>query len=94
MVIVTSIYFLQNSKSLSEGKIIRLVENLPEVQEFKKTVENSNNKGQFSVQIAGSPDEESPYYLIQVAEILDNHTATFGWYQFDPTTKTVKKEEL
>lgn len=93
-VIITSIYFFQNSKPLSREKIISLVENLPEVREFKKTVENSSNKGKFLIQIAGSPNEESKNYLIQVAEILDNHTATFGWYQFDPTTKIVKKEDL
>ncbi len=94
VVIITSIYFFQNSKPFSENKIIRLVENLPEVREFKKTVENSSNKGKFLIQIAESPNEESPNYLIQVAEILDNHTATFGWYQFNPATKMVKKEEL
>lgn len=94
LVIITAayFYFFENSQPFSEEKMVSIVENLPEVLEFKKEIQESENNGRFLVQVAASPDEELPYYLIQVAEVLSDHTATFGWYRFDPETKTVEKE--
>ncbi len=69
---------------ISENEAVEKVRQLPEVKNFLATVTNTY------VEVS-SFDEESGTYLVQVFEIKDNHTATFGWWEVEKISGKVKK---
>ncbi len=68
----------------SEKEAIEKVRQLPEVKDFLARITNAH------VEI-GSFDEERGTYLVQVFEVKDNHTATFGWWEVEKISGKVKK---
>ncbi len=69
---------------ISEKEAIEKVRQLPEVKNYLAKVPNAH------VQVS-SFDEESGTYSIQVFEVKDNHTATFGWWDVEKISGNVKK---
>ncbi|MCR4264164.1 MAG: hypothetical protein NUV98_05615 [Candidatus Roizmanbacteria bacterium] len=77
----------------NEVKARSLVENSSEVQGFKKQVEKSG-RSTFGVRVDRTPNEDEPYYVIQVYELFPDHRTTFNWYRVHPTTWVVERQEL
>lgn len=77
----------------SGEKAIAKVSQLAEAKEFKMLVEE-NGRSSFAVEIAGQPEKDFPYYLVQVFEIFPDHRTTFGWYRFDPKTEVLWRQKL
>ena len=74
---------IQTSQTSEKGAIEK-VRQLPEVKNYLAKVPNAH------VQVS-SFDEESGTYSIQVFEVKDNHTATFGWWDVEKISGKVKK---
>lgn len=69
---------------ISEKEAIEKVRQLPEVKNYFAKVPGAHVE-------VGSFDEESGTYLIQVFEVKDNHTATFGWWEVEKISGKLKK---
>lgn len=69
---------------ISEEEAIEKVRQLPEVKNFLASVPSAH------VEVSSS-EKESGIYLVQVFEVKDNHTATFGWWEVEKISGKVKK---
>ena len=61
------------------------VGNLPEVKEYLSRVPNG-------LIVIDHEDRDTNSYLIHVYEVVDDHTATFNWYEVNKTTGAIKTE--
>lgn len=75
-----------------EMGVLQKILALPEVRDFD-TLLRKETSGAAHVALAERPTKEDGTYLIQVYEIRDNHTATFGWYRFAPETGQIYQED-
>lgn len=69
---------------ISEKEAIEKIRQLPEVKNYLASVPGAH------VEVS-SFDQETGTYLVQVFEVKDNHTATFGWWEVEKTNGKVKK---
>lgn len=70
-----------------QQRIAAAVETLPGVQELKAAIEQGG-RSSFEINISRHPDDDKQY-LVQVYELLSDHTATFGWYRYNPQDGTL-----
>lgn len=68
---------------VTKGEAIAKVKLLSEVADYLKRVPNG---------LVAVNGEEDNWYLVQVYEIVNGHTATFNWYNVNKTTGTVEKQ--
>ena len=73
----------------SDQEIIELINQQPEIQEWKAELDANPKSGNFGLRIESEGDQKG----IQVYESFDTHTATFAWYTYDPSTKTLSKSQ-
>ena len=69
---------------ISNKEAIEKVRQFPEVKNFLAKVTSAH------VEVS-SFDEEGGTYLVQVFEVKDGHTATFGWWEVEKISGKVKK---
>ncbi len=94
LIVIGLLVFRSQKNGEQEG--VSLVSQLSEVAEFKKDVEK-NGRSKFAVEVASEPKTDTDlgqYYLIQVFEIFPDHTATFGWYRYDPKTRKLFRSNV
>lgn len=69
---------------ISEKEVVEKIRRLPEVKNYLASVPGAH------VEVS-SFDEEAGTYQVQVFEVKDNHTATFGWWEVEKISGKVKK---
>ena len=69
----------------AENTAIAKVSALPEVIEYLRSVPSGRI-------VIDHEDKETNSYLIHVYEVVDDHTATFNWYEVDKTTGEITKD--
>lgn len=71
-------------KTISQEEAVQIVENLPEVKDYKSRVKNSQVEYDHL-------NEDENKWVIHVYEQLSDHTATFNWYEIDKNTGEFSK---
>lgn len=80
--IIAAMLAFSLAKSGAKAKAIATVSALPEVQEYLRTVPAG-------IVALDHEDKETNSFVIHVYEVIDNHTATFNWYEINQDTGTV-----
>jgi hypothetical protein len=71
------------SGELSQVDAVALVRKLPEVTQYLKDVPNGI--------IAATESEDKTVWTVQVFEVVEDHTATFNWFDVNKKTKEIVK---
>ncbi|MDO8260803.1 MAG: hypothetical protein Q7T50_04910 [Candidatus Magasanikbacteria bacterium] len=69
---------------ISEKEAIEKIRQLPEVKNYLAKVPGAHVE-------VNSFEKETGAYLVQVFEVKDNHTATFGWWEVEKISGKLKK---
>lgn len=74
-------FWSKNARDTAIAKVYAL----PEVSEYLRAVPSGRV-------VLDHEDRETNTYIIHVFEVVDNHTATFNWYEVDKTTGAITKD--
>ena len=82
---------LQSPSKPKEAKdAVSLVEQLPEVVEYKKTLQDAGST--FHIEAEDSDTSWAVHVFEVVSQGDSSHTATFGWWEVNKTTGEVTKD--